>query len=859
MNDFFVKVLPPGGYDFGEPITRLIKVASSGLRGNDLREFVKRAGHLFADQVNNLYLQPGDTPVHIIALGATEFYGPNRNGDGFKEASCKKYHPTFVKHARCYRNHQNKNPDKSYGYIKLSHYNERMRRIELLAIYNATKEAAARNGGLVADEEIEKIASGQDIPVSMACALPGTLVRTSEGFKAVENVEVDDLVLTHRSRYRPVTATATRNKKQYVEIDVRYYGRQTLKFTPDHLFYVARWQDLPVSSSYRNGLKSADKTGYSKAFRRKHRHALHAHARWMPCGELQHGDRLLMPIYRGDPACKPVSTEMARLLGYYTAEGSITSDDYLCFTCNKKDVLVAELASLNESLGCENQVGVYEHSASAEALNLILYSKKLATTLKNGAGRGVRNKRVPDEIFSSTTDLKLEFMAAWFNGDGWQDVKGMHWSTCSRTLSLDLQMLLAAIGVPASVYRIDHTSDLPCGQARTGDGIEYTVNVSNRYSNLFAGKCKAEVLDVKAECTTVFITGDYLAVPVSDVRFVEDDTPVYDLTVEDDESFTAYGLAVHNCKVPFDTCSSCGNKARNRDEYCRGVDEGGLCKAGGLYNRIATVTGDDDNPILHADNEDPLYFDLSKVGRGADRIAFSLGQVKAASAVILGGAKLAEDWGVTAPADLETTGKVAEMLKIARKLADVEEEVAKADRWSLAFVDQPRTEWCDHNSRLGDALQALTAVKIAMPVEGFLAMVSQENTKSAFAADAVKAHLPGIYGRLIKSGEIIPILENNVFVPSQDLAPLAVRRWAEKKAAAFSLEYKYADSRVMRNALYHEKLPDCRKAGLVKSAGASAELAKHYAAYKIAFLHSLQRRDSDLDLTTRLCVVQNYV
>jgi hypothetical protein len=199
------------------------------------------------------------------------------------------------------------------------------------------------------------------------------------------------------------------------------------------------------------------------------------------------------------------------------------------------------------------------------------------------------------------------------------------------------------------------------------------------------------------------------------------------------------------------------------------------------------------------------------------------------------------------------------MLKIARKLADIEDDVAKADRWSLAFVDQPRTEWCNHNGRLGDALQALTAVKIAMPVEGFLEMVSQENTKSASAADAVKAHLPGIYGRLVKSGEIIPILENNVFVPSQDLAPLAVRRWAEKKASAFSLEYKHADSRVMRNALYHEKLPDCRKAGLVKSAGASAELAKHYAAYKIAFLHSLQRRDSDLDLTTKLCVVQNYV
>lgn len=164
-----IKVIPPGSYSFGEHAVGLIKLASSGLRGNDLTALIKRAGHEFASKVKDLPRLPGEELVHLIALGATESVGPNRNGDGFKMACCRKYHTTFVKHARFYRNHKNKDPKISYGIVKLSMYNEPMKRVELLVSLNATKQAADRNGGLVADEEINKLAKGDEVGVSMAC------------------------------------------------------------------------------------------------------------------------------------------------------------------------------------------------------------------------------------------------------------------------------------------------------------------------------------------------------------------------------------------------------------------------------------------------------------------------------------------------------------------------------------------------------------------------------------------------------------------------------------------------------------------------------------------------------------------
>lgn len=166
-----IKFVSPAGWDFADTSTALIRISSRGLTGADRQEFLKRASHSFVADLENIKFAADEVPVHLIALGASETYGPNRNGDGFKAACCRKHHPTFVKFAKFFRNHRNKpeRGDPSYGVVKASAFNEKMQRVELLCALNATKAAAARNGGLVADAELEKLAKGEDLPVSMAC------------------------------------------------------------------------------------------------------------------------------------------------------------------------------------------------------------------------------------------------------------------------------------------------------------------------------------------------------------------------------------------------------------------------------------------------------------------------------------------------------------------------------------------------------------------------------------------------------------------------------------------------------------------------------------------------------------------
>jgi hypothetical protein len=860
-----VKVFSPSGWDLDGPVASLIKISSRGLIGSDRETFIKRAGaasNIFLPYLDSIKIAADEVPVHMIGVCAHETWSFNRNGDGWFRDVLKKAHDTFVKMARPYRSHKNKDPEKSYGKIKLSAYNDAMDRVELLVAYNSTKEAAERNGGLIADKEIEKLARDGNLPVSMACALPGTLVKTRRGFVRVEAIKPGDHVLTHRGRFRRVYATMRRRRQQFARISTRFCGRQVVEMTPDHKFWAVRWSDLPRLGG--NSIRSKDPLGMSRPMRTRRRGELYAHAHYIPCGDLRPGDLLLMPIYRGDNS-STLSRDDARLLGYYTAEGSIGDrDTAVCFTCNVLDDILNELPAL---VSPEISVSYARHSQSDKAVNAWVRSRSLVDLAETQVGRGVRNKVIPRLIYDAPRDIKLEYMAAWFNGDGWQDVKGMHWSTCSRSLSLELQMLLASVDIPASIYRIDHTSNLPHGVKRAGDGVEYTVNVSNRYSGLFAGRSRAEDISLQADKTTAFITGDFLAVPVKEVKIVEREVEVYDLSVEDDESFTVFGLAVSNCRVPFDSCSYCGNRARTRAEYCTPP----LCKAGGCKDNLTKLVKVG-NDIVHVGvfNPDPEFFDMSHVFRPAEYTAYgSIADYLTKAAADhgffgIGGAKIAEDLGVTAPAHLAGdplwVTAAAERLRLANALADMEKVACRvvAPQALMAFLPNTRvslTGDLDRCSRekIGSALAALADDDIILPLRDFAWLTK----RAAFAAEAV-GELPGIYGRLRDSGELAGCLAGFEY-DLDGRTGLGDRADAARLHLHFSLEKQAVEKRARMAALREPEQQS--RPPLVKSAEAcSAEavsLARDYAAYQAAALYRISQRPDDFFTKTALALLQN--
>lgn len=117
-------------WDFGMEPTSLIKGSSTLTKRASIK------GDLKYEKTK------GQEDLHIIALGAYEGTGFNRNGDCFKEHWCEKNAHYFKDSDRAvHRHHKNKPEDPKYGNIKAAAYNKPMKRIEL--IVGLDKEACA--------------------------------------------------------------------------------------------------------------------------------------------------------------------------------------------------------------------------------------------------------------------------------------------------------------------------------------------------------------------------------------------------------------------------------------------------------------------------------------------------------------------------------------------------------------------------------------------------------------------------------------------------------------------------------------------------------------------------------------------
>ena len=133
-------------------------------------DFTKHAS-IGADYFKTIQPVPGHSIVLVLAMGAWETYGENRNGDGFPEFAYKEtanppwitekdslvqHYKSFEK-AHNFRHHVNKDPKKAVGSVMKAFWNPSMHRVELLVDLEDAK----------APDLAERIAAGEFPPVSM--------------------------------------------------------------------------------------------------------------------------------------------------------------------------------------------------------------------------------------------------------------------------------------------------------------------------------------------------------------------------------------------------------------------------------------------------------------------------------------------------------------------------------------------------------------------------------------------------------------------------------------------------------------------------------------------------------------------
>lgn len=365
------------------------------------------------------------------------------------------------------------------------------------------------------------------------CFPAGTLVITKRGFVPIEGVQVGDVVWTHRRRWRRVEATMSR---QRATVNVKGKGHYGLVASEGHPFFAAA--DIDVLDKDGNPIKAISRPGWIPARELAGKY-------WVACTGVGgkkslsfEGKYLGAGRKKGRlSGFKARSSEAAWVLGHWVAEGSCgasgTSNngqrDRVYFSIANHELEEVELRHKLAGL-TPSTCGVVGNSTN------VTYTGgdyvPLASFLEAEFGAGAKNKRIPLWVVDEKREFRESFLEGLLYGDGHHvpDMAGQEarrLTTASRELAITAGVLGRSLGYQISMHAGDHSGyDKEIRGRKLNSGTYYTVQFTRAGRDInFDGFQLSRVRS---------------ADPTGRVE------TLYDLTVEEDHSFTADGFYVHN-------------------------------------------------------------------------------------------------------------------------------------------------------------------------------------------------------------------------------------------------------------------------------------------------------------------------
>jgi ribonucleoside-diphosphate reductase alpha chain len=395
------------------------------------------------------------------------------------------------------------------------------------------------------------------------CFPAGTKVLTRDGLKPIEAVRAGDEVLTHRNRFRKVTHVIAREiNEPLCELRLWYLNDAPIRCTQDHLFLCLEGEQV--------------KWVPAAAITPQHYIKLGRIDEDLPVAELDiaefvshlpieedEGERLFTAVtyIGGNGAVGVAQSRRVRRkiriderfglwLGYFIAEGGITEHSvYFTFSKDEPDY-AQEVATLTEELFGVSANIQWREGQEGHWLRVWVNSNLLAAFLRQFFPDGVHahEKRLPSWFLMAPKSVQRAFIAGLFRGDGTEEEGGYDLCLANPDLIRQVWLILLRLGMLASLRWETPSPHTQHPTMRLGIHSRPFVDALRRW---ISGDFDFEAPPTETPTNYFYRVKDgEVFVKVKSVRLTERrQEVVYDLTVEDDHSFTAEFACAHNCFV----------------------------------------------------------------------------------------------------------------------------------------------------------------------------------------------------------------------------------------------------------------------------------------------------------------------
>lgn len=384
---------------------------------------------------------------------------------------------------------------------------------------------------------------------SSPCFVPGTMVLTDNGYKAIEDINTNDKVLTHTNTYQRVVTPMKKQANKLVEINCMQ--SDPIKCTLNHPFYVRKrnWK-YDTNVRYTSG-KSIGKEKKIRYF---------TEPEWVQAKDLSKdyyvgvaiNQEEKLPIWNGiDLNCNNRNQIKYRnvlsycfdkpefwwIIGRFIGDGLIrTSKDSngIMICCDKSET--SDITNKLDLLKW-NYCIVEERTA-----NKIQITFKEIAVYCEQFGRCAENRHLTGDIINLPNYLLENFLYGYFSSDGCYTKNNLYQAT-----SVSKELIYGIGQCIAKVYK-----------------RPFRVYKNKRKPTIYVISFK--ISGHKQD--KAFYEDGYIWCPIKSVTKFDYDGLVYNMEVENDNSYTVQNVIVHNCQ-----CFSIGGKQDGIDVLCNNCGE----------------------------------------------------------------------------------------------------------------------------------------------------------------------------------------------------------------------------------------------------------------------------------------------